>query len=146
MIMVEMHVHSRQNIPLKVMLDLRELSGEIPHMMVVDKRDRRHGFMIVVTTPFLAHQLVADEITERFGTRRVFSASDDPVEIVQQVMVQRDAEPDQLLHPTLSMLRFYNSCYDYSEAADAGQAEMTTPEGGLLKTVDRSAYSPSTGR
>jgi hypothetical protein len=98
MVVVEMDVHPRHDVSLKIVLDVRELPGEIAHMMIVDERDRRHRFPVCIAAPFLAHQLIADEIAERFGPRRVFPLSDDFVELIEEVLIEGDAEADKFLH------------------------------------------------
>lgn len=52
-----------------VMLDIRQLTRQVTNMMVIDKRDRSHGFFVLV--PFLTHQVVANQITESLGPIRV---------------------------------------------------------------------------
>ena len=70
--MIEMHVHARHDMSLEIVLDVDELPSEVPHMMVVDERDRRHRLMVRLTTPFLTHELITDEIAKRFRTCEVF--------------------------------------------------------------------------
>ena len=66
MLMIEMHMHARHDVTLEVVLDVGELPGEIPHMMVVHEGDRRNRFPIRIAAPFLANELIADEIAKRF--------------------------------------------------------------------------------
>lgn len=87
-LMIEMHVHTRHDMSLEVVLDVGELPGEVPHMMVVDERDRRHRLTVRLTTPFLIHELITDEIAKRFRTCEVFPTPDDLIEVVQEMVVQ----------------------------------------------------------
>lgn len=85
---VEVHMHPRHDMTLEVVLDVGELPAEVPHMMVVDERDRRKRFTVRIAAPFLTHELTADEIPKRFRTRGIFPTPDDPIEVVQKMMVQ----------------------------------------------------------
>jgi len=85
---IEMHMHACHDVPLKVVLDVSELPGEIPNMMVVDERDRRNRFTVRIAAPFLTHELIADEIAKCFRTRGIFPTPDDPIEVIQKMMVQ----------------------------------------------------------
>ena len=71
-LMIEMHVHTRHDMSLEVVLDVDELPGEVPHMMVVDERDRRHRLTVRLTTPCLTHELITDEIAKRLRTGEYF--------------------------------------------------------------------------
>lgn len=73
-IVVEMHVHAGHDVPLEVVLDMRELPREVTHMMVVDERDRRDRFLVLV--PFLTDKIVADQVAQRFGSVGVLPALD----------------------------------------------------------------------
>jgi hypothetical protein len=64
-----------------------ELPGEIAHMMVVDEGDRRNRIAIRITAPFLTYQLIADEITQRFRARGIFTTPNDVVEVIEQMVV-----------------------------------------------------------
>ena len=65
-LVIEMDMHACHDVTLEVVLDVGELPGEIPHMMVVDERDRRDRFTVRIVAPFLTHKLTADEIAKRF--------------------------------------------------------------------------------
>jgi len=86
-IVIEMDVHARHDVPLKVVLDMGELPGEIAHMMVVDEGDRCDRLAIRFTAPFLTHQLIADEIAQRFRARGIFATPNDVVEVIEQMVV-----------------------------------------------------------
>ena len=83
-----MDVHPRHDVPLEVMLDVRELSREIAHMMVVHEGDRRDRVTVRVIAPFLAHQLITNEIAERFGVDRMV---DDYLAVYER-LVSRTAQ------------------------------------------------------
>ena len=88
MLVIEVHMHARHDVALELMLDVGEFPGEIPHMVVVDKCDRRNRFTVRITAPFLTHKVTADEIAKRFRPRGIFPTPDDPIEVVQKMMVQ----------------------------------------------------------
>ena len=56
-------------------------------MMIVDEGDRRDRLTIRLAAPFLAYQLIADEIAQRFRTRGIFSPPNDVVKVIEQMMV-----------------------------------------------------------
>ncbi len=56
MIVVEMDMHSGQNLPRVGMLNVRQLPGQVPHMMVIHKRDGADGFLILI--PLISDQIV----------------------------------------------------------------------------------------
>jgi hypothetical protein len=101
-VVIEVHMHARHDVPLEVVLDMREFAREITHMVVVHEGDGRDRIFVLV--PFLPDKIVADEVTQRFGPIRVFAAPDVPIEIVEQVMIERDAETDQLFHKHTSLV------------------------------------------
>ncbi len=82
-----MDMHARQNVALEVMLDMGKFSGEIAHMMVVDEGDRCDGIAVRIAGPFLAHQLITDEIAQRFRARGIFAASHDIVKVIEQMVI-----------------------------------------------------------
>ena len=86
MVMIQMYMHPGHNMALKVMLDMREFSGQIRNVMIIDERDRPDGVLILI--PLLADQIVTDEIPERLRACRVFSTSNDVVEVLEQAMIQ----------------------------------------------------------
>jgi len=86
-LVIQMHMHARHDMALKVVLDVGELPGKISYMMVVDKRDRRNRLAVSITAPFLTDELIADEIAKRFGTGGIFSTPDNLIEVVQKVVV-----------------------------------------------------------
>lgn len=104
--MIEMNVHARHDMSLKLVLDMRELSGEIAYMMVVNEGDRRHHLTTGIAAPFLTHQLIANQIAKRFRPRGIFAATDDVVELSEEVVIQRDAESNELLHSDATIIRF----------------------------------------
>jgi len=84
--MIQMYMHPRQNMALKVMLDMREFSGEVRNMMVVHKGDRPDHFLILI--PLLPDQIVTDEIPERLRTRRIFPSAYDLIEFIEQAAIE----------------------------------------------------------
>ena len=87
MVVIEMDMHARHYVPLEVVLDMREFPGEIAHMMIVDEGDRRDRLTIRLAAPFLAYQLIADEIAQRFRTRGILTAANDVVKVIEQMVV-----------------------------------------------------------
>src|SRR5215469_824946 len=91
-----MHMHARQNQSLKTVLNMREFLGEIPHMMVIDERNGADRFLVL--DPFLADEIVPNQIPQGFRAVRVLPACDEAVKLDQQVVVQGHAEPNEFLH------------------------------------------------
>ena len=115
MIVIKMDVHAGHDVALEVMLNVRKLPGEIADVVVVDERDRSDGITLRITTPFLTHQLVPNEVAQRFGPRRIFPPPDDVIEVIKQMVIQRDAETNELFH---------TRCYDYIIRATQYSSEM----------------------
>src|SRR5215470_1520690 len=132
-IVIQMNMHARHDVALEVVLDVGKLPGKIPHMVVVHERNRCNRFPVGILTPFLRDKFIANQIAKRFRARSVFAAPNDLIEVVEKVMVQGYAETNNLLH---RVLRFYNSCYEYSDTEGGSQ-----PTAGRKRT----AYSPRTG-
>lgn len=124
--MIEMHVHAGHDMALKLVLDMRELPGEIAYMMVVNEGDRRHHLTTGIAAPFLTHQLIANQIAKRFRPRRIFAATDDVVELSEEVVIQRDAESNELLHSV---------CYDYQIRATEYSQRSTASQFGVAEEV-----------
>ena len=96
MVMVKMDMHTGHNVALKVVLNMGQFSGQVAHMMVVHKRDCPDRLFIVV--PLLPDQIVSDQIPQCLRTVRVLALLDMQIEIIEQMMVQRHAESNKLLH------------------------------------------------
>jgi len=78
--MVEMYVHPCHDMALEVVLDVRQISREIPHMVVIDERDRADRFLVF--TPLLSDVVVSDEVPQGFRPVGVLPASNVSIEIV----------------------------------------------------------------
>src|SRR5215471_12783164 len=91
-----MDMHPRDDPSLKIMLEVGEFSGEIAHVVIIDKR--HSSDRLDVFSPLLVHESVSNQIAQRFGAVRVFLAANQRVEIVEQMMIQRDPEPDKFFH------------------------------------------------
>src|SRR5215472_10178460 len=91
-----MHMHARQNQSLKTVLNVRQLLGEIPHMMVIDERNGANRLLVL--DPFLADEIVSNQIPQGFRAVRVLPACDEAVKVGQQMVIQRHAEPNEFLH------------------------------------------------
>lgn len=96
MVVIQVHVHPGQDKSLKIMLNGGEFFRQVADVMIIDKRDGPDRLFIL--RPFLSDQLVPDQIPERLRAVGVFSSFDMAVEIIKQMMVERDAEPDEFLH------------------------------------------------
>jgi hypothetical protein len=81
------------------MLDVGQFSGQVAHMVVIHERNRPDGFFIV--TPFVSYEIVPNEVSDRLGPVRVMPPLDVTVELSQQSLIHRDAEPNQLFHDAL---------------------------------------------
>ncbi len=64
MVMVEVHMHSSENPPLVVMLDLCQFSCQVSHMMVVNEGNGPDRFLVLI--PLMPDQIVSNQIAEGF--------------------------------------------------------------------------------
>jgi EAL domain-containing protein (putative c-di-GMP-specific phosphodiesterase class I) len=92
-------------VALKVVLDMSQFSRQVAHMMVIHKRDRPDGFLVLI--PFLPDQIIPDQIPQRLRAIRILALRDVQIEIIEQVMVQRHTESNKLFHAEL-LLRVTN--------------------------------------
>jgi len=79
-VMVEMHVHPRHNMALKIVLNVGQFPGEVADMMVVDERDRPDRFLVLI--PFLADEVVTDEVSQGLRPVGVLPALNVTIKIV----------------------------------------------------------------
>ena len=93
MAMIEMHVHAREHERVKSVLNGNEFVGQRRYVMIVHERDRPNRLLVLI--PFLPDQIIADEIAKRFRSIRVFLPCNMAVEIIQQMMIERDTEADE---------------------------------------------------
>jgi hypothetical protein len=100
MIVIKMHVHAGEYMPLKVMLDVRELLREIAYMVIVHEGDRADRLTIIA--PLLADEHISDHVAEGFRSIRVPPTFDVPIELQQQLLIQGHAESHQLCHASIS--------------------------------------------
>ena len=63
-VVVEMDVHAGKYLPLIVMLNVGQFSGQITHMMVVHKGDRADSLLVLI--PLLPNQIISNQVAERF--------------------------------------------------------------------------------
>lgn len=96
MVMVEMDMHPRHDVPLEIVLNVGEFPRQIRHMVIVDKRNRGHRLFVLV--PLLPDQIVPDQVTDRFGAVGILAPLDQAIEIHEQVLIEGHAESDKLLH------------------------------------------------
>src|SRR5439155_21903098 len=96
---------------MKVVLGAGELLGEVSDMMIENDRDGADRLPLGV--PVLSHQMVTDEITDGFRPSSVFLADQRPVEVVQQVVVQRHRKADGLLHREPPSCQYYEIIKTY---------------------------------
>jgi hypothetical protein len=74
MVVVEMDMHTGHDVAWKVVLDMGQFPGQVPHMVVVYKGDRRDRLLIIV--PLLPDQVIPDQIPQRFRAVRVLTFFD----------------------------------------------------------------------
>ena len=74
-----------------------ELVGEVVGVVVVDERDGADG-LGVAGLPLVLDERVADEVAQRLGAVHVGLLGDELVEAVEQALVDRDAEADEVGH------------------------------------------------
>jgi hypothetical protein len=96
MIMVEMDVHAGQDDVLKAMLNIRQLTGQITDVVIVDECNRPNRLLVFI--PLLADQIVADQIPQGLRSIRIFFPCDVAIEIAKEMVVKGDAEADDLFH------------------------------------------------
>ena len=95
-IVVEMHVHSGQNVSLKIVLDMSKLPRQVRHMMIVDERNGCDRLPILI--PLLPDQMVPNQVADGFGAVGILAPIDQTIEIDEEMLIERDAESDKLLH------------------------------------------------
>ena len=64
--------------------------------MVIDKRDG--GDRLLVLIPLLPDQAISNQVADGLGAIGIFSPLDQAIEIHKEMLVERDAESDKLLH------------------------------------------------
>jgi hypothetical protein len=87
-------MHAGQDQAVKTVLEIGELFGQRVDMMVIDERDRADRLLVGV--PLLVDEIVPDEVAQRLGAVRVLLPRDQLVEVVEEMVVERDAEADEL--------------------------------------------------
>src|SRR5262245_1814365 len=123
-----MNMHTRQDVALKIVLDMSQFSCQVAHMMVIDKRDRPDRLFIVI--PLLPDQIVPDQVPQCLRAIRILMLLDVQIKIFEQMVVQRHTKSNKLLHGNLvsstnsknvaSREAQINSPYDHTEARSAG--------------------------
>ena len=107
MIVIEVHMHAGEDMTLEVVLNVRQLAGEISYVVVIHERDGPHPFTVRAAGPFLTHELITNEIAKRFRAGRIASTPYDFIERVEQMVIQRDAETNELFHDgNYTIIRF----------------------------------------
>jgi hypothetical protein len=66
---------------LKIVLDVGQFPGEIADMVVVDERDRPDRFLVLI--PFLADEVVTDEVSQGLRPVGVLPALNVSIKFVQ---------------------------------------------------------------
>src|SRR4029077_15654407 len=99
MVMVEMDMHTGHNVALKVVLDMRQFSRQVTDMAVVHKGYGPDRLFVVI--PLLSDQVVTDQVPQRLRAVGILAPLDVQIEIIKQMMVQRHAESNELLHSWL---------------------------------------------
>ena len=105
--MVEVDVHARHDVTLEVMLYMSQFSCQVAHMMVIDKRDRPDRFFVIA--PLLPNQVVPDQISQCLRSIRILAFLDVPIEIIEEMMIQRHTEPNKLLHDSVCGSTIYKN-------------------------------------
>ena len=93
-VVVEVHVQGGDDVFAEVVLHLREALGELAHVVVVDEGEGGHGGAVGLEVGL--DERAAHEVAQGLGARGVAPARDERVEAVQQVVVHRDAEANEL--------------------------------------------------
>ena len=86
MVMIEMHMHPGENLPMIVVLNVGQLPRQISHMVVVHEGDRADGLFILI--PLLPDKIVADQVAKRFRSLRVSAPFYVAIERIQQMVIK----------------------------------------------------------
>jgi cobalt/nickel transport system permease protein len=138
-VVIKMHVHRRKDAVKCIVLDIRELLVEKPHVMVVHKR-HCSDYLAIWRCPSLLNELLANEISKRLGARGITPIGDVSVEFSQQIGVDCDAYPAQLphgrkvaqVHPCKCVV---NACDGFYNRATVRARAMHIPDGFLSTPV-----------
>lgn len=104
--MVQVDMHASHNVALEIVLNVSKFPREIRHMVVIDEGNGRHRFFILI--PFLAHKTISNQVSNRLGAIGVLSTLNQVIEIDEQMLIERDAESDELLQSDPSVARITN--------------------------------------
>ena len=96
-VVIEVHVHSREDTVICIVLNIGQFLVEQSYVMIVDEGDGSQHFS-VGDLPGLLHQLFPDQIAERLRACRVSTARDMPVELIQQFGIDCDSYTTELAH------------------------------------------------
>ena len=90
---VHVHVQRRHDGLVVLVLDVRELLGEAGGIVIVDERhDRDLLGTGAPVLPFALHEGVPDQIANGLQSIGVAPLGDEPVELLEQVLLQGDSD------------------------------------------------------
>jgi hypothetical protein len=92
-IVIEMGVRGGDDHVVMVMLQIHQLVGQEPRMMVVDKCDGSHD-LCFRRFDGSTHQPIANEVTKCFGPVGVALSRDEMVKAGQKIGINRNSRPD----------------------------------------------------
>ena len=95
--MVEVHVQRGKNHVMEIVLDVGELFVQIPYVVVIDQGDGANHAALG-RFPGFFDELVANEIAEGFRPVGIAALSNEAVELIEEVRVDRYTNPAEAAH------------------------------------------------
>ena len=92
MVVIEMRMHRRDRQVMVVVLQRSQALGQVPLMMVVDVGEIGHAVRVLIRAFAEAIQVRSQDVTHGLGPVAVATALDQRVELVRQLVVERNRE------------------------------------------------------
>lgn len=89
---VEVNVGRRQDVAMVVVLRVRDLSGKVGSVVVVDHRERSHDRKIVAH--LFCNKRLANEVPEGLRAIAIASLVNEPVELFEEILLDGDSCPN----------------------------------------------------
>ena len=96
-VVVEVHVQRGKNHVMEIVLDVGELFVQIPYVVVIDQGDGANHAALG-RFPGFFDELVANEIAEGFRPVGIAALSNEAVELIEEVRVDRYTNPAEAAH------------------------------------------------
>jgi hypothetical protein len=88
--MIQMDVLGGYDDLVEVVLQFHQSVGKLSLVMIVDEHDGPRHFLS--RSPFVFHQTLPDEVSDGLGAGGIVLGSDEGVELLQEILGERDAE------------------------------------------------------